>query len=79
MAQDCSLDQTLKNLVHHAARVFEAILQAECRKIMPEVKAIREQKVFPICRSRYQLIGENYRLMVINTFQGSLPNVHVHL
>ena len=46
---------------------------------MPEVKAIREQKVFPICRSRYQLIGENYRLMVINTFQGSLPNVHVHL
>ena len=42
MAPECTFDQTLSNLVNNAVRVFERILQAECRQILSEVKAIRE-------------------------------------
>ena len=31
MAPDCNYDQTLSNLVNNSIKVFEAILQAECR------------------------------------------------
>ena len=31
MAPECTFDQTLSNLVNHPDRVFESILQAECR------------------------------------------------
>ena len=31
MAPECTFDQTLSNLVNNATRVFESILQAECR------------------------------------------------
>ena len=31
MAPECTYDQTLSNVVNNAARVFESILQAECR------------------------------------------------
>ena len=58
MAPKCTFDQTLSNLVNHPVRVFEAILRAECRQILKEVKAIREQPIFPTCRIRYQILGE---------------------
>ena len=41
MAPECTYDQTLSNLVNNAARVFESILNAECRQIVSEVKAMR--------------------------------------
>ena len=53
MAPDCTYDQTLSNVVNNAARVFGSILQAECKQIMSEVRAIREQAIFPTCRVRY--------------------------
>ena len=53
MAPECTFDQTLSNLVNNAIRVFESILQAECRQILSEVKAIREQSIYPTCRIRY--------------------------
>ena len=31
MAPECTFDQTLSNLVNNSTRVFESILQAECR------------------------------------------------
>ena len=34
MAPECTFDQTLSNLVNNTAKVFEAILRAECREIM---------------------------------------------
>jgi len=68
MAPQCTFGQTLSNLVNHPSRVFEAILSAECRQILNEVKAIREQHIFPTCRARYQIIGEQYRQMVMRTF-----------
>ena len=41
MAPECTHDQTLSNLINNASRVFESILQAECRQILSQVKAIR--------------------------------------
>ena len=79
MAPECTFDQTLSNLVNNAVRVFESILQAECRQILFEVKAIREQRIYPTCRIRYQIIGIQYREMVKRTFQTTLPNVYQHL
>ena len=37
MAPTCTYEQTLSNLVNNAVRVFESILQAECRRILSEV------------------------------------------
>ena len=65
MAPDCTIDQTLSNLYNNVTRVFEAILQAECRVIIAEVKAIREQVIFPTCRARYQILGEQYRVLIL--------------
>ena len=65
MAPECTYAQTLSNLVNNAVRVFESILQAECRQILSEVKAIREQRIYPTCRIRYQIIGQQYRNMVL--------------
>ena len=79
MAPECTFDQTLSNLVNNTTRVFESILQAECREILHEVKAIREQAVYPTCRIRYQIIGEQYRQMIMQTFRTTLPNVNAHL
>ena len=42
MAPECTLDETLSNLVNHPTRVFEAILKAECKQIIQLVNAIRE-------------------------------------
>ena len=79
MAPECKLEQTMSNLLNHAARVFESILQAECPQVIAEVRAIREQAIYPTCRARYQIIGEQYRQMVLHTFRTTLPNVHEHL
>ena len=79
MAPKCTFDQTLANLVNHPTRVFEAILQAEDRQIIKEVKAIREQQIFPTCRVRYQIIGEQYRQIILRTFRETMPNVFRHL
>ena len=66
-------------MIQKPVRVFESILQAECSQIIDEVKAIREQPIFPTCRARYQIIGEQYRAMVMQSFSESLPNVYRHL
>ena len=58
MAPECTFDQTLSNLVNNAARVFEVILHAEYRQTLTEVRATREQSIFPTCRIRYQILGE---------------------
>ena len=41
MAPECTLEQTMSNLVNNAARVFESILHSESRQIVAEVRAIR--------------------------------------
>ena len=79
MAPECKLEQTISNLLNNAVRVFESILQSECPQVIAEVRAIREQNIYPTCRIRYQIIGEQYRQMVLETFRMTLPNVYNHL
>ena len=79
MAPQCRLEQTISNLVNNAVSVFESILQTEPGQIIAEVRAIREQRIYPVCRIRYQIIGERYRQMVLQTFRTTLPNVYQHL
>ena len=79
MAPECTYDQTLSNLANNAVRVFESILKAECRQILSEVKAIRAQRIYPTCRVRYQIVGQQYRHMILQTFRTTLPNVYRHL
>ena len=79
MAPECKLEQTISNLLNNAVRVFESILQSECPQVIAEVRAIREQNIYPTCRIRYQIIGEQYRQMVLETFRTTLPNVYNHL
>jgi len=43
------------------------------------VKAIREQRIYPTCRIRYQIVGQQYRHMILQTFRTTLPNVYRHL
>ena len=40
MAPECTLEQTMSNLVNNVARVFESILHSESRQIVAEVRAI---------------------------------------
>ena len=79
MAPECTIEQTMSNLVNNAVRVFESILQSESSQIIAEVRAIREQNIYPVCRIRHQIIGEQYRQMVLQTFRTTLPNVYQHL
>ena len=52
MAPECTLDQSLSNLTTNAARVFEAILIADDRQILSEVKAVREHANYPSIRAK---------------------------
>ena len=65
MAPQCRLEQTISNLVNNAVSVFESILQTEPGQIIAEVRAIRDQRIYPVCRIRYQIIGEQYRQMIL--------------
>ena len=40
MAPECTIGQTMSNLVNNVARVFESILHSESRQIVAEVRAI---------------------------------------
>ena len=79
MSPDCTFIQTLTNLKKHAVQVFEAILKGESRDILRQVKAIREQRIWPTCRARHQILGERYQQMIEQTFSTTLPLVHEHL
>lgn len=61
MAPNCKLDQTMSNLVNNAVAVFESILQSESSSIIADVRAFRQQNIYPTCRIRYQIVGEPYR------------------
>ena len=52
MAPECTYDQSMSNLLNNAARVFECILTVESPQVIAEVKAIREQEIYPTCRAR---------------------------
>ena len=65
MAPECTFDQSLSNLTTNAARVFEAILMADDRKILSKVKAVREHANYPSIRAKYKILGEPYRERIL--------------
>ena len=79
MAADCTFNQTLGNLKNNLIKVFESILLGESRVIVGQVKAFREQQIWPTCRARYKIRGEPYRETIERTFITSMPLVYAHL
>jgi len=72
-------EHALSNLTNKTSKVFEGLLSIEELIVIKQVKAIREQAIFPTCRARYQVLGRPYRAMLERTFAGTLPDVHAQL
>ena len=79
MAPECTVEQAVSNLQNDASRVFEGILSSEDRNILPEVQQIRQQRMFPNCRTRYRIGGERYRQVMLWIFQRTHPSIYRHL
>ena len=58
------IDESLRNLYRHTARVFETILMGESRTILKRVKLARQDPIFPRIRAKYQLVGESLAEML---------------
>ena len=43
------------------------------------MKEIRKKANYPVVRIKYQIMGEQYRRLVLRTFREILPNVYAHL
>ena len=46
-------EHALSNLINKTTRVFEGLLTVEKPNVIQQVKAIREQAIFPTCRARH--------------------------
>ena len=54
----------MQNILHQPEKVFESILMLESPQVVEEVKAIRQQAVWPTCHIRLKIIGGAYRRMI---------------
>ena len=79
MAPECKLNQVLSNLINNCSKVFESILHPECKEIIALVQEIRLKPNFPTIRARFQILGEQYRQIVLQTFRAAAPSIYDNL